>query len=159
MESPGYIQDWPKGSDNEKFEDKSASYQRSELCHCVREPVVFECAVESLQNILQLVVVMFDCKLVHVSVMAVDLKEREDTPHEVVAERPKKSSLPINQHCLHTFAVKILEVFIVPKIEGDLSEHEIVWLGIAVAQRVQISHSRLIKHLRGKEVETMFSKH
>ena len=102
---------------------------------------------------------MFDRKLVHVSVMTVDLKEREDTPHEVVAEGPKKSSLPINQHCLHTFAVEILEVFIVPKIEGDLSEHEIVWLGIAVAQCVQISHSRLIQHLGGKEVETMFSKH
>ena len=147
FESPGYIQDWPKGSDNEKFEDKSASYQRSELGHRVGKPVVFECAVESFQNILQLVVIMFDGELIHVSVVAVHLEERVDTPHEIVAERAKKPALPIDQHRLHTFAVEVLEVFVVPKVESDLSEHEIVGLGVAVAQRVQIPHSRLVEHL------------
>ena len=133
FESPGYIQDWPKGGDNEKFQDKSASYERSELGHCVRKPVVFESAVERFQNILQLVVIMFNGKLIHVSVVPVDLEEWVDTPHEIVAERTKKSSLPIDQHCLHTFAVEVLEVFVVAKVEGDLSEHEIVGLRITVA--------------------------
>ena len=136
FESPGYIQDWPKRSNNEKFQDESSSYERTEFCHCVRKTVVCECAVESLQNILQLVVVMLDCKLIYVSVMSVDLKEGEDTPHEVVAERPKESSLPIDQHRLHPFAVQVLEVFVIPKVKSDLSEHEVVWFGIAVAQRI-----------------------
>ena len=90
---------------------------------------------------------MFDGKLIHVSVVAVHLEERVDTPHEIVAERAKKPALPIDQHRLHAFAVEVLEVFVVPKVESDLSEHEIVGLGVAVAQRVQIPHSRLVEHL------------
>ena len=104
--------------------------------------------VKRLQDVLQLGVVVLDGELVHVGVMAVYLEEGEDAPHQVVAQGAEEAALPVDQHRLHTFAVIVLELVLV-ELEGDLAEHEVVWLGVAVAEGGEVAHPGLLQHLEG----------
>ena len=147
---PGDIQNWSECGDYQELQHEAPAEQGAELGHRLRQAVVRQARVKCLQDVLQLGVVVLDGELVHLGVMAVHLQEGEDAPHEVVTQRPKEAALPVDQHRLDTFAGIILELVLV-ELQGDLAEHEVVWLGVAVAERGEVAHPRLLQHLAGRE--------
>ena len=84
--SPGNVQDWPEGGDDEELKHKAAPHQRPELGQRLGQPEGCEGAAEGFQDILQLRVVVAEGELVELGIVAIDLEEGEETPHQVVAE-------------------------------------------------------------------------
>ena len=84
--SPGNVQDWPEGGDDEELKHKAASHQRPELCQRLGQPEGCKGAAEGFQDILQLRVVVAEGELIELGIVTVDLEEGEDTPHQVIAE-------------------------------------------------------------------------